>query len=248
MCRLHAFVISPHRDDAALSMSATLAWLSLQGVRITVISCFTVSEWAPLLGAGVSRAQLTAIRKAEDERYIAQLGDASKLVSIGLLDGPLRPDWKPYKTWPEIDDNPVVEAVCDLLKEKLTINAVMRGAWFLPLALEHRDHLIARTAALCVAQGQPLLFYEDVPYVFWFGEDDVRSRVAQVEQRVGCNLQQRILHTTADLEAWYQAVGAYRSQFSQRQIDSMYRLLRRRGGERVWVTPSLLQWLDSKSG
>jgi LmbE family N-acetylglucosaminyl deacetylase len=240
-----ANVVAPHRDDAAFSIAMTISRLAAADIAIKIISCFTVSEWAPHAPLVSRREPVTAIRAEEDERFVALLGARASLASLHLLDGPLRPDSRAYKTWPDVDTGPLPAEICAALESRLTPLNSGADVWLLPLALEHRDHCIARAAALAVAGRKPLLFYEDVPYIFWFDDAEVRRRIRQLEALLECELLPVVLHEVSDLGFWLQAAAIYRSQFSMKQIASMYRLLQARGGERVWITHDFIRWLAS---
>jgi len=239
-------VVSPHRDDAALSVGATLAILTRQGAAVRLISCFTRSSWAPLHAGVHDQHSVTNIRAGEDVRYLRTLGRRARLFDLAFLDGPLREDWS-YPTWPKPPDIPVSDGCVTAVRKRLLQYVVNPGAWLIPLGLEHPDHVIARNAALEAAGQAAVAIYEDVPYNFWVSEQDRQRSIRDVEEIVAARLRARVLHGPGELRSWYRGARCYPSQFSASQVRSMARLIQARGGEGVWVTERFDAWLTSLS-
>ena len=85
-------IVSPHHDDAALSLSATMRTSALHGVRLRIFNCFTVSGWAPQLDSKLNTCAVTAIRKHEDARFLELICANAEAHDLGFHDAPLRPD------------------------------------------------------------------------------------------------------------------------------------------------------------
>jgi LmbE family N-acetylglucosaminyl deacetylase len=243
-------VISPHPDDAALSLCKTLAkWIEL-GWKVRIISCFTITSWAPLLPEISDVASVSAIRRREELDFIARFNGSASLVSLDYLDAPLRPDWS-IKDHREIRrsycrQHHLVNDVSASLREHSGDCAV----WVLPLAAGlnqdalpshtsplssgHRDHLIALLAGLNYAKNRPALFYEDVPYSLEYSLEELALQIRGIERSIGKSLTRLRHHDDFSASSWMDYVSDYSSQFS---ADYLYELATRmelRGGERMW--------------
>jgi LmbE family N-acetylglucosaminyl deacetylase len=196
--------LSPHADDAALSLGGTLARLGPRALVATLCggpreprAC---SPFAEALHArmGVEAATIASVRRAEDETALARLGVARLEAGFDdaiyrgydslevLLGGAVRPD------------DPLAAALDRLI-------AGLDGALVLaPLAAGgHVDHVQAFAAAR--RSGRPVAFYEDFPYV--------AQHPGVAAARVATERLARFsLGEPPDLEARIAAVLAYRSQ------------------------------------
>ncbi len=161
-------VLSPHLDDAALSLGATLHERARRGDRVTVASIFTASDEA--------RAALYLQRASEDRDAAALLGvDA---LHLGLLDAPFRHPHTPiaqavFAPQDELADLDALKALTGLLGDLLS------GGHFdevtAPLGVGgHLDHRLTFDALQRAAWGGPTAFYEDRPYAFVAGATAVR--------------------------------------------------------------------------
>ena len=175
-------VFSPHRDDAAFSLSLAIdTWLS-KGHRVHVVSCFTRSEYAPFSDAESLHANdrlhyVTALRLREDESWRRQFGAGLTMADLNLKDAPLRLRCG-------------VEEVCGLevnaadkamVKIRKAVERVAGDAVLLPLALgDHVDHRTVREAGrLGLADETACAFYEDLPYATRPGVADSIAAVAR---------------------------------------------------------------------
>jgi LmbE family N-acetylglucosaminyl deacetylase len=170
-------VVSPHRDDAAFSLSlAIAAWLE-RGHAVEVVNCFTRSEHAPFsdfdsVHANDRMTYVTAVRAKEDESWRKQFGVGAKRLSLkdlNVKDGPLRMHCA-LEELTSVAVNPVDKAMAKI--QKATEGA---GAVVLPLALGgHVDHRTAREAALSLVGSAVLCaFYEDLPYALEMAEGEI---------------------------------------------------------------------------
>ena len=163
-------IMSPHRDDAAFSLSLSVEhWLSA-GHTVQVLNCFTQSEYAPYsdaesLHSNDRRSFVSALRKREDVAWNKMLKGRLQITDLDLLDAPLRLACS-------VDDVMTVEirpgdrAVARVAGaiEKAARN---RAAIAVPLAIGgHIDHRVTHRAALDVltTMSIPCMFYEDLPY------------------------------------------------------------------------------------
>ena len=75
-------VISPHRDDVALSLTKTLHHLIQLNVHVNIISCFTITNWAPFLSTQLTIDEISLIREKEDILYRDLLGGSVALFNL----------------------------------------------------------------------------------------------------------------------------------------------------------------------
>ena len=329
-------VISPHRDDVALSLTKTLHHLIQLNVHVNIISCFTITNWAPFLSTQLTIDEISLIREKEDILYRDLLGGSVALFNLKMLDAPLREDniqssqsgyaifgisvigspvlerFERYKKMPILIKNQnnevwaygsgkvgmasltklesdlyiglpfsdelkqfsvknISEAIYDNLaakgahtnrpnkpsneiltgpvraiiseiKKKLIRFQDQNAVWAIPLALGHRDHFIARLAALSSTNGSPFIFYEDMPYALHLPEEEIISHTNDLSINMSNPLKSHTLNTIQNIEQWCRAIACYRSQFSNEQIISIVSKLEERGGERLWVTQSFYNW------
>jgi LmbE family N-acetylglucosaminyl deacetylase len=150
-----AVILSPHPDDAVLSL-----WHLLDGDgEVVVLNVFAGSPaghrgdawWDRLTGAPDSVARV-AERHSEDRAALAMAG--REPVNLEFLDGQYR------------DAEPPLEAVVERIAQ-----AAPDGLLLAPAALDrHRDHLIVRSAVLALgARGREIGLYADIPHATLYG-------------------------------------------------------------------------------
>jgi LmbE family N-acetylglucosaminyl deacetylase len=174
-------VLSPHRDDAAFSVSLAIdAWVG-QGHKVEIIDCFTRSEYAPYSDADSVHpndriSYVTALRQREDEIWRRQFGDRVTLVDLNLKDAPLRL----HCSLDDVCSVPVslTDKVVSKIQKALERSAA--SAWVLPLGIgNHVDHLTARDIALTPGfLSGSCAFYEDLPYASRPGAADAIHELA----------------------------------------------------------------------
>ena len=241
-------VLSPHLDDAALSLGGTIGRLCASGETVRILTVFTGDEPRPAptpLGAGMLRGwgfppgEAMAGRRQEDREACRVLGAGDPLhlphlEAIHRCDPhtgvPLYPSVPVLFGEPAAVERELVVAIAGLLREGIAAQRVVA-----PLAVGgHVDHRILRAAAEA-AFGEELSYYEDYPYARAGGE--------AVEPALGSLAGWR--HTLvplaeADLERKIAAIAAYRSQVPHlfRGRDELSHDVRaqarRAGGERLW--------------
>jgi LmbE family N-acetylglucosaminyl deacetylase len=232
-------VVSPHRDDAAFSLSLAIgAWLE-RGHAVEVVNCFTRSEHAPFSDVSSVHANdrmtyVTAVRAKEDESWRKQFGAGAKRLSLkdlNVKDGPLRMHCA-LEELTSVAVNPVDKAMTKIQKAMEGAGAVV-----LPLALgEHVDHRTARAAA-AMAAGSAVLcaFYEDLPYALEMAEEEI----AQAALGAGAGLAPVFAGESQEVEAAIkrkrrQAL-CYDSQIEDATAERMAAFCAQYGGrERLW--------------
>ena len=158
-------IVSPHRQDAALSLGLAVdAWLA-QGYAVEVVNCFTRSEQAPYSDADSVHANdrmsfVSALRKREDEEWRKLVRSAKLTITyLNLKDAPLRLHCAPE----EVFSVAVNESDKSFAKIAKALEQSRATAAVFPLGVGgHVDHRIAMLAA--AAWPGPLAFYEEQPY------------------------------------------------------------------------------------
>jgi LmbE family N-acetylglucosaminyl deacetylase len=160
-------VVSPHLDDAALSLGGLIGREVAAGRRVEVISCFTAGP--PLESIPAERRVFGdySVRRAEDERALAILGASHRWLDLPeriWREPPLRRTLHVFHTPPVMDDFSQLRAIRAVIADCLE-----RGAQvYAPLAVGHHvDHVEVALAALreVLVRGafDRMHFYED-PY------------------------------------------------------------------------------------
>jgi LmbE family N-acetylglucosaminyl deacetylase len=213
-------VLSPHLDDAALSLGGTIACLAAAGEPVLVVNICSGSP--PLGGPFSSFAALqharwklpadeaVALRRAEDAAALAALGADS--LQLDLLDAIYR------MPAAYIDDATLFGAVApgDPLAELAhpSLEAIVAGSpgaqLYAPLAVgNHVDHqAVHLVASELAAAGARVLFYEDFPYAARQGS--VARRLAAPDAPRG--LAPVVTRIDGELKLKIVAVAAYESQ------------------------------------
>lgn len=159
-------IISPHQDDAALSLACCLAtWVQTPNVHVRIVNCFTVSSYCPFSPCDAVAA-VSALRSAEDRRFnLVACGGNLHIINLGLVDSLLRlSETNISRVLDErtLDDRdmPVVACVSDTLAAYVDIGVVC-----VPLGVGHHiDHrIVTRACTLLPIPQARLLFYLDVP-------------------------------------------------------------------------------------
>lgn len=211
-------VISPHLDDAALSVGGAIARFALENERILVV---TIAAGSPPPGAapspfaaslhrawGLGAADAVALRRREDEAAMAILGASAR--RLELLDAVYRlPDRYGSEAAllgePAAQDRLEIEVAAELAP---ILAAAPRARVLAPLAVGgHVDHRLVHRAAIDLARrGRDVAFYEDLPYAVKPGA--VAERVAAIAR----DLEPTIVDIAATLDRKIAAILAYTSQ------------------------------------
>ena len=211
-------VLSPHLDDAALSVGGLIAGATAAGESILVVTIAAGSPPphaipSPLAASfhrawGLPSTGAVASRCREDDAAMAILG--AEAMRLEQLDAVYRlPDR--YDTEAALFGEPADE---DRLEIKVIaalapiLAASPRALVLAPLAVGgHVDHRIVHRAAISLArQGHEVAFSEDLPYAA--KPDAVARRTAEM----GCELEPTTFDIAATLDRKIAAILAYSSQ------------------------------------
>ncbi|SNT44181.1 N-acetylglucosaminyl deacetylase, LmbE family [Granulicella rosea] len=249
------YVISPHRDDAAFSLSIAMRhWLG-RGHRVQIVNIFTRSLYAPYADVESIREEdrvnyVSGLRRMEDESFLKVMHGATKF-DLDLDDSPIRLGCHSSEVCATLETgtDAALPAIRGHLQRLLHQEDV---ALVLPLALgRHVDHCIARNAALPLVPYLPCAFYEDLPYATRQGAradlDEVRRRLIE-EHRT--SLTPVLCHDAGiDPIGFKRAnAGLYSSQIRAEEAQPIAEFSRRYGGgERLWANAKWLAAAEALS-
>lgn len=227
-------ILSPHCDDACLSLGGALQATSL-GVLPHVAIVFSVSCYTRDVVYSGQTERITAVRMAE-EREAATRGQyepsfwgfPEPLVRAGFsgLEDIRRPERaaRADSAWP---------AVSAAIARHL---AAHRGLVLLPMGCgDHIDHAIVRDAALDYLEDAAYLDYglfEDLPYAGWAPPESCETIARRVARRplAPVRLKTMSLRHKRDL------LSCYHTQLNDDDLASVQGHWQRVGGERLWLT------------
>src|SRR5258706_13060611 len=141
-------VVSPHLDDAVLSLGGLIAREVASGRRVTVVSCYTAGP--PLDQIPPERRVFGdySVRRAEDERALARLGAQRRWLDLHeriWRDPPPAKTLHPCHTPPRMDDFRELRAIRAVIGDLLDSGADVLA----PLAIGHHvDHTEVALAAM----------------------------------------------------------------------------------------------------
>ena len=259
-------ILSPHRDDAAFSLSLAITnWLTARHT-VTILNIFTRSRFAPYSDAAFVHendelSYVSAMRLREDELWVRRIKESLPkghknnlhIFDLNLKDAPirLRIPLEAVNTTPVNPADPSIEKI----RKALTRQSVAGNleALVLPLALgNHVDHLTVREAALPLTTGSnaiPSAFYEDLPYAAAYPSVTDLDHILEVTTTLGeplvptqssFNTPETAAEATARKR--HLALG-YASQIDEEAADAIANFATRyNGAERLWLNQ---QWLST---
>jgi LmbE family N-acetylglucosaminyl deacetylase len=251
-------ILSPHRDDAAFSLSISIAnWLNARHT-VTLLNVFTRSRYAPYSDAAFVHendelSYVTAMRLREDELFVRRIKESLPkglknnlhMVDLNLKDATIRLRI-PLEELSNTQVNPADPSI-DKIRKALTkqSEAGMMEAMVLPAALGNDvDHRTVRDAALPLATDIPRAFYEDLPYAATHPDaaadlDALQTASAARNEPVSPALYQ----IESAVERKRKLVFNYASQIDDEAGDLIANFAANyNGGERLWANQ---RWLDA---
>lgn len=222
-------VISPHADDAALSLGGLMTRLTT--AEVSIYTCFSRSCTIDLSDSPAT----TTLRSLEDDSYASNVH--ARLIRFGLPDTNVRTNVGLEPARPR-GEGLVRAELRERLAEVLHPSGAI--AVFVPMAIgEHPDHVHCREAAMAALAPDSLIFYEDLPYAQFEGgpvpvEAAARRRFPDRSPRT-------VALATREMERKLGGLDHYRSQIApewRKDVEAYgAALVPREGtfGERYWV-------------
>ena len=258
---LKILILSPHRDDAAFSLSIAITnWLTARHT-VTILNVFTRSRYAPYSDAAFVHendqlSYVTAMRLREDEHFLRRITEALPkglksnlhMVDLNLKDAPvrLRIPLEELSDIPVNPSDPAIEKIRKALTKQSEAGAM--EALVLPAALgKHVDHLTVREAALPLTTGIPSAFYEDLPYATTHpsAATDLESLRESAEQRRE-SLSPVLYQIESAVERKRKLILGYASQIDDEAGTLISDFATRyNGGERLWANQAWLAAFSS---
>ena len=256
---LKILILSPHRDDAAFSLSIAITnWLTARHT-VTILNVFTRSRYAPYSDAAFVHendelSYVSAMRLREDELFLRRITESLPkglknhlhMIDLNLKDAPIRLRI-PLEELSDTSVNPTdpaIEKIRKALAKQSEAGAM--EALVLPAALgNHVDHLTVRKAALPLAARIPSAFYEDLPYATTHpsAATDLESLRESAEQRSE-SLSPVLYQIESAIEFKRRLVLGYASQIDDEAGTLISNFATRyNGGERLWANQA---WLSSR--
>jgi LmbE family N-acetylglucosaminyl deacetylase len=225
-------VVSPHLDDAVMSLGSALAQAVHTGSKVEILTVFSdipsstaaASEWDTQCGFATEGEAATA-RRQEDRRACAVLGAQPRWLDFGA---------ECYER--RGDDADIHTAVTSAIRGA---DAVLVPGF--PLA--HADH--ERLSKLLLANGidcPRIGLYAEQPYTFIQGKTPGESALSALEPVVGTTRWTRVRTRREFRRTKYKAVRSYRSQLRHLGLGNigLHRMLWREaaeGGEAIaWLS------------
>lgn len=252
---MNILVLSPHRDDAAFSLSLSIHhWLAV-GHRVTILNVFTRSLYAPYSDAESVHTNdrlsyVSAMRRREDEQFLKQVPGAT-MVDLNLKDAPIRLHCDSSIVC-DMEVSPEDSAIPKIRKAlaKMADGPRAPAALVLPLGLGHHvDHRVVRDASLPLSTSFPCAFYEELPYAT---REGVRIDLTRFREDASTRLHEPLYpvlcHGTHPRPAELKRRVAliYNSQIDTELADVIANFSRRyEGAERLWANDAWLARADA---
>ena len=246
-------VLSPHRDDAAFSLSFSIAHWLAAGHSVTIMNVFTRSLYAPYSDAESVHendrlSYVSAMRKREDEAFLRQVPGAD-MIDLNIKDAPIRLHCDSAIVC-DMEIDPQDKAIAKIHN---TVEKHLRTPHCLviPLALGHHvDHRVVRDAVLPLTPDIPCAFYEELPYA---ARDGVRIDLSRFRedtaQRFHEELHPVLVHGTQTRPTEHKRKLAlmYSSQIDAALADTIAQFSHRyHGAERQWANEAWLKLARSQ--
>jgi len=218
-------IVSPHIDDAILSLGGLIRNTTGAENRVSVQYVFSISDWVnpdSIDGAPPStgQASITEIRKKEEALVCSELGYQYDF--FDFMDLPLRKGEATSEMNGLIGD----------IKNKLEKTLHPSDDCFFPLGFGHPDHKVVNEIGLnLLARGYEVLFYEDLPYAA-YGDYNYEERCSFLKQEglepvlVEINIGQKLktlkLYASQMSEKWLTGIMNYAYCLSDNRFYERY--------------------------
>ncbi|MBS3124678.1 PIG-L family deacetylase [Candidatus Woesearchaeota archaeon] len=225
-------VVSPHSDDAALSMGGHLI---LNGSDYNIITVFNTCPFSDNFRAyEMSPAEITECNNKEDVFYARMIG--ADIVFLNQREALERAYDSPFEKKIKRGDAEMIAEVRSQLTA-LTERANVDSLYF-PLSLgNHIDHVILHLMGRSFTEkGCRIRFYEDQPYTEEMSEAELKEQMA--EKTKGLRIAQEV-DITDVLEEKMRLAAIYKTQYDRSYLEKLGTYARKIGAggraiERTW--------------
>jgi LmbE family N-acetylglucosaminyl deacetylase len=228
-------ILSPHLDDAALSVPTLITNLVKSKKQILCVNGFTVSPYAPGLKTKNVKA-ISRARKKEDAAALKYLGKNIKSTNLDFLDAPLR------GVKNVTGKNPVT-AKEKIITNKISTLIAAKKDYFIiaPLGVLHIDHIVMAEAVLRLVQKgviekNRLMFYEELPVSGAASLEYIGNRARVVAKRLCAGIKPLFISFPGLTALKKKMASFYPSQILAQDLGIVLKHTKRlKNRERVWV-------------
>lgn len=204
-------IISPHCDDAALSLGG----LILKKGDFEILDVFSICAWS-VLPQLTEAGEITRINNNEERLVGSKM--SYKLQLMGLPEALLRG----YPSWNSQLDREKDRKIMKIVVE-IIVNKVERYTEvYFPLGVgRHVDHLLVFEAMLRVKRrnlrgGINYYLFEDMPYAIYY---NVETRVKEIQKY--CDVNPSLVDISSEIRQKVSLLSTYKSQLTQQDIKSV---------------------------
>lgn len=237
-------VISPHFDDAPLSLGESMRRGALAGNKVRVRIAFGRTNWTTWFHPTLSRARLVSLWRAMEESLASLIfgyrWTAARWDEVVLRSGDLDAS-KFVDVDADLSDDPLVSELAIWLRDVCSAPFDTRDHAPAELILApagiggHRDHMLLAFAAARIIDdvGTPIGFYEDRPYVAYVSPEGRLRHMARLDTLLSpTDVSPPIRRSTQ-----WMARMAYPSQMSDYFIEAMEADRDSNDSESIWFRP-----------
>lgn len=229
-------VLSPHADDAALSVGGLMLKAGFRSV-VHILTLFGRSNYLRSTGFENDWQLVTERRKREDAAFATRIG--AKLTYLDFPEAALRLGSSFGRIF--VDGAEAHMSIPRELMDKVrrVLERAKPELLFSPLGLGgHRDHLITRNLAQTIGRRQniSLVYYEDLPYAAELPERELRKQARSLNSK----LRPTLVSIESELESKLNNLTLYRSQIGIEEMQAVDVHAKRwrdfHAAERIWST------------
>ncbi|MCG8475229.1 MAG: hypothetical protein MI784_07130 [Cytophagales bacterium] len=214
-------ILSPHSDDAALSLGGLL--LSGRLGITELLTVFSVSN-CTFNDLDDTVENITRTRKMEDREFSGLCNPELRLSYMDMPDAPLRLGIDSAAVFDRSmlpEDRKISRDIAGFVAEKYCFDISV----YAPLALGgHIDHWIVLEAACLLAdEGYRVFFYEDLPYASACSGNHIEERIEFLKKKTGRKFSSRISCPGVSIGEKIDALKAYRSQLDSSMAERVMR-------------------------
>lgn len=224
-------VVSPHFDDAPLSLGQAMVDGELSIHRVTVGVLFGRTNWTKWFHPTRGRWPLgSAIRFGEEVVNARRFGYRFRVA--GFEEAVLRNGSLDTTTFLDPTFDPTTSPVLALVLDRMRRWAEGADVVIAPLGLgDHIDHRLAAHAGGLMAAERSVCFYEDRPYASGLDDEAIASHAAALDPAL------RPVDVSAPMGPAKHGRLWYPSQFHEFFLDAIAADERAARRERLWVSP-----------